>query len=334
MFPSFGSRPRFLWRTLLVVLVVLGSLESTYSVPTASPEGRRATTATQKRDGAAAVEPLPPNHWQLTRSAEEIEQFRAKYNLTVVSATPQDAALMPSWPQALVQYILVAPPVNCASTTTHTTTYTSGGYTSSHSVGNTITPFSVLQVVLSPFVFVAWTVSFGLTQLQRETGGWMSVMGWAAWFDLASTAYGPLALLPLVFQWVASMAIVIQRWHGGVGLVAYQVDDLHGCVPAPDGGLAFLQRGARSHDFRIFQTVTFSVASLFMVFSMDAPEDFNASVALPALAELIFTAVIASRGTPVVVSGNCLLVELNPNRGFLDSSINTRWKVFASFMGF
>jgi hypothetical protein len=58
------------------------------------------------------------------------------------------------------------------------------------------------------------------------------------------------------------------------------------------------------------------------------------AMTLPALAELIFAAVVATKGTPMVVSGNCLLVELSPRKGFLDSEIRTRWKAFSSFMGF
>jgi hypothetical protein len=293
----------------------------------------------QKRDDAP-VKPLPPNHWELAGSAKDIEAFRLQHNLTLVSATPQDAALMPSWPQALFQYVLVAPPINCAFTSSHTTSSTTivnGVVTSHHEDGisHTVTPFNFLQVVLSPFVFVAWCVSFGFTQSQKDTGGWMSVLGWATWFDLAHILFGPFALPPLVFQWVASFALVIQRWKGGLGTVAYHIDNLNGCMPANgDAGIAFLQQGARSRNFRILQSVTFPVSTLFMFLSSSDPDSFNGMIALPALGELIYTAVIASKGTPMVVSGNCMLVELNPRKGFLDSSISTRWKVFASFMGF
>ena len=294
----------------------------------------------EERDHFATVlvKDLPAHHWQLAKTPSDIEKFRSQHNLTTVRSTPQDAALTPSWPQALVQYILIAPPINCWSTSsqTHESTTTVNGMVTSHNVhtipGQIWTPFNVLQIILSPFVFVAWTVSFGLSQAQALTGGWLSVMGWALWFDLMHLIFGPFALPPLLFQWVASLAVIIQRWRFDLGSIAYKIEDLNGCVPVD--GLGYLQQGARSRSFKIFQSVTFSVATLFMVWGMSYPQGFNVNLALLALAELIYTAVIANRGTPVVVSGNCLLVEFNPRKGFLDSSISTRWKAFSSFMGF
>lgn len=111
-----------------------------------------------------------------------------------------------------------------------------------------------------------------------------------------------------------------------MGSVAYQIDNTNGCMPVD--GLAYLQRGARAHGFRVVQAVTFLVVMLFVVLNVGSPDGFNAFLAFPALAELVYTAVVASKGTPVVVSGDCLLVELNPRVGFLDSSISTDGRHF------
>lgn len=89
------------------------------------------------------------NFWKLSKKTEDIEAFRKLHNLTLVESTPQDAAFMPSWPQALVQYILINPPINCFSSSTHEI---NGQVVSSF----TITPFNILQLLLSPFLFVAW----------------------------------------------------------------------------------------------------------------------------------------------------------------------------------
>jgi hypothetical protein len=292
-----------------------------------------------KRDDndTAVVASLPPHHWQLAKSASDIEAYREKYNLTYVSASPQEAALMPGWPQALVQYILIAPPVNIwyGRTESATTSSSNDGVhvTSYTQMKNSmLSPFLLLQIIFSPFIFVAWVVGFALSQHQRQTAGWMSVLGWATWFELMHVAFGKWAIPALVFQWPASLALVAQRWAGGLGDVAYQIDDLNGCTPVD--GLAYLQQGARSQSFKIVQAVTFPISTAFLLYSLKEPKNFNQLIALPALAELIYTAVIASQGTPLVVSGNCLLAELNPNKGFLDSEISTRWKVLASFMGF
>ncbi|KFX92844.1 hypothetical protein V490_05153 [Pseudogymnoascus sp. VKM F-3557] len=281
----------------------------------------------RREDASAAIDTnnkTASNFWALSKKTEDIEAFRKLHNLTLVESTPQDAAFMPSWPQALVQYLLINPPINCFSSSTHEI---NGQVVSSFS----ITPFNILQLLLSPFLFVAWIVAFGMTQSSFRTGGWMSVLGWAMWFDLAQF-YNVFAAIPLLFQYPASLALVIQRWHSDLGRVAYEVTNLNGCTPHQ--GLNYLQQGARFSQFRILQTVTFSVSTLFGVMSLGNPSQMAPSMALPALAELIMTAIVATKGTPMVVSGNCLLVELNPNKGFLDSPISTRWKTFASFMGF
>ncbi|KFZ07822.1 hypothetical protein V502_09720 [Pseudogymnoascus sp. VKM F-4520 (FW-2644)] len=264
------------------------------------------------------------NFWKLSKKTEDIEAFRKLHNLTLVESTPQDAAFMPSWPQALVQYLLINPPINCFSSSTHEI---NGQVVSSFN----ITLFNILQLLLSPFLFVAWVVAFGMTQASFKTGGWMSVLGWAMWFDLAQF-YNVFAVVPLIFQYPASLALVVQRWHSDLGRVAYEVTNLNGCTPYQ--GLDYLQQGARFSQFRILQTVTFSISTLFGIMSLGNPSQMAPAMALPALAELIMTAIVATKGTPMVVSGNCLLVELNPNKGFLDSPISTRWKAFASFMGF
>jgi hypothetical protein len=49
---------------------------------------------------------------------------------------------------------------------------------------------------------------------------------------------------------------------------------------------------------------------------------------------LIYKIIIALKGTPVVISGNCVLLELDPKWGFLDSpEIQAWWKVVVSISG-
>jgi hypothetical protein len=48
---------------------------------------------------------------------------------------------------------------------------------------------------------------------------------------------------------------------------------------------------------------------------------------------LVYEVIIAVKGTPIGISGNCMLVELNPRFGFLDSMIESWWKVFVSITG-
>ena len=269
---------------------------------------------------------LPSHHWQLAKTADEIEQFRQQHNLTFVESHAQEAALMPSWPQALVQYIFIQPPISCSSSSSITV----NGQIISQSRGAN---FWVL-VFASPILFVAWTVSWGLTQASKTNAGWISVLGWSSWLSLSFEGGWLVTTFPLLFQLAASFAMIIQRWCGSVGAVAYQIVDLHGCTP--NEGLSFLEQGARSRQYRIFQTVIFSFAVFCGICHLQDCDRkaFAGQLALIAFAELIMDAVVANSGTPMVVSGNCLLVELSPRLGFLDSGISTGWKALSSFMGF
>jgi hypothetical protein len=48
---------------------------------------------------------------------------------------------------------------------------------------------------------------------------------------------------------------------------------------------------------------------------------------------LLYQVHIAVLGTPVVISGNCMLVELNPRLGFYDTDIEDYWKALVSLTG-
>jgi len=48
---------------------------------------------------------------------------------------------------------------------------------------------------------------------------------------------------------------------------------------------------------------------------------------------LCYEVAIATQGRPVVISGNCMLVELDPRLGFLDSEIDNWWKVLVGLNG-
>ncbi|KAK5654612.1 hypothetical protein OQA88_7242 [Cercophora sp. LCS_1] len=48
---------------------------------------------------------------------------------------------------------------------------------------------------------------------------------------------------------------------------------------------------------------------------------------------LLYGAILATRGVPVAVSGNCMLVELSPRFGFMDSEIDLWWRALAGAVG-
>src|SRR6202034_449597 len=75
----------------------------------------------------------------------------------------------------------------------------------------------------------------------------------SAW-TFEGEAYSTFAILFVIFafQGAGSLAIIIQRWKGDIGSVAYLITDNNGCMP--NNGFGYLQQGARSRAFRIIET--------------------------------------------------------------------------------
>lgn len=285
---------------------------------------------------------LPPHYWRLAKNQNEIDEFQEKYNLTLVTSIPQDAALLPGWPQALLQYLLVNPVINLSysSSVTHTSEFTRNGVVTSysHSYGWDLGIWDVLQYLVAPPCFIAWIISFARIQnSERSTAGWVSILGWGTWICFAFDMRMPLisypALILALFQWCSSLAIIVQRWTRSIGTVAYLVTDLHGCTPHE--GLTYLQGGIRSRPYRIIQLTTFLTTTVWaFLCGQNVKSSINGGISLVGFAELVYSCVVATKGMPIVVSGDCFLVELSPRLGYLDSSISTSWKVLSGFMGF
>jgi hypothetical protein len=140
-------------------------------------------------------------------------------------------------------------------------------------------------------------------------------------------------LLPIVLlEVIGSLAVIIPRWEH-VGSIAYMITHSNGCIPF--NGTAYLEQGTRSEAFRIIQTaeVAFGDISFSLAFRMADLGVFTELVMAWAallmvlyLPEIMYEGVIAGKGTPVIISGDCMLVELNPRWGFLDSDIENWWK--------
>jgi hypothetical protein len=47
----------------------------------------------------------------------------------------------------------------------------------------------------------------------------------------------------------------------------------------------------------------------------------------------MYEAAIATKGVPVIMAGNCMLVELNLRLGFLNSDIDGWWKTSVGIKG-
>jgi hypothetical protein len=148
------------------------------------------------------------------------------------------------------------------------------------------------------------------------------------------------------WQIIGSMVILGQRWSSpGIGTIAYNITDANGCRSF--NGLEFLEQGARSRPFRIIQTIQFVWSYIVMFLGILAGcagngEEgkhratilvFAGTTVLINIPLLIYEGLIAGKGMPVKISGNCMLVELDPRLGFLDTQIDSWWKALSSIGG-
>jgi hypothetical protein len=210
----------------------------------------------------------------------------------------------------------------------------------------------LIYIFLPPLMLLFWTVSFGVVEHSKDTAGWISVnaaLTTLFYVVLIKHTIGLLFVFLGLLQMLGSCIIVFGRLDGSIGSVAYKITDTHGCLPF--NGTAYLEQGARSGAFKTVQVVEWSVAFLIM-FSMvpiglclrrcinDNDDEYglvkliiSGVWAVTYLPVLIYEIVVATKGRPVVMSGNCMLVELDPKLGFLDSRIDTWWKALVSLVG-
>ena len=277
---------------------------------------------------------LPSERYELCETDEEIFALQETYGLIPVTATPTRAAVHPSWPGSVLS-ICVALYAFFVALNESRTTARAGSAT----------------IVIPLVIIVRWIIGFAIIEEQKSSGGWISATeasvtaNFAGWAREAGFE-GLYAFLVLVwsFQGAATSALWIQRWIGTVGSIAYLVTDTNGCTPA--NGFEYLQQGARSRAFRIIQTTeaVFTAYALsyvsLSIMQEGAPGRHKTQRAILAailmfiyVPVLVYEVLIAVKGTPVVISGNCMLVELDPRFGFYDSEIDTWWKLLISLGG-
>ena len=288
---------------------------------------------------------VAPERYELCTNQACIAALQQEFNLIQVSSTPSKAAMQPGWPETLISIV--------TSTFALVQVAILKDKGRQPSLGKLI--FTAIVPIL---VSIAWASSFGFIQHDKATGGWISVLDWT--LTVLLTVWATEVQLPLVawifaifgiFQLAGSIAVIAQRWKGEIGTIAYQITNSNGCTPA--AGFRYLEQGARSRNFRIIQTTelvySFSVIVTAINVVTNLTRRFNSrrevqtysySKAAAAFALLlmyipviVYEAVIANKGAPVVISGDCMLIELDPRFGFLDSEIETWWKVLVGFGG-
>lgn len=284
---------------------------------------------------------VPPERYELCKTDAEVLSLQQTYGLIEVLAQPTRAALQPAWPETLISIGLGIYAVIVAL---------------GESQHRTAKP-SLLLVGIPVVVVIDWIISFAFIEHDQATGGWLSVTAatvtanFAAWANESGHhSIGSILLLVWSFQGAGSFALFVQRWKGTVGSVAYLIIDSSGCTP--HDGFGYLQQGARSRAFKIIQSTEVFFCSLVLsgitLFSVGsflpgatvepgAHKTVRASIAVCLIfiyiPVIIYESIIAVKGRPVVISGNCMLVELDPKWGFYDSEIEVWWKILVSLCG-
>lgn len=302
-------------------VLILALVSATILFEIAVADGSNVTTA-------------PSERYELCQNQMEIDTLQQTYGLILVSSTPTKAAMYPSWPEALINIAFVL--------------LTLGQWAMS---GEGDAGFGFFNLIVPFVVNIFWTVSFGFLQNEKQTGGWISVtdgalstilLFWA--FEDEAVLIAVIVLLFSLFQAGGEWAVIIQRWKQEIGSIAYVIDNNNGCIPY--NGFGYLQEGVRSQAFKIIQTVEFFYSGIGITFVFGAAASGNLGarqigiqgvtgifLLLIFVPVLIYQIIIAVKGTPVVISGNCMLVELNPKWGFLDSEIENWWKALVSIAG-
>ena len=281
----------------------------------------------------------PAERYELCKSTKEIQALQQQYELILVSSVPTKAAFMPSWPGKLVGLIQAVWAIIA------TTSPSNSGGRPWYKVAKNISVIALTYILV-----ISWTIAFARIEVDKATGGWLPMLnGFNLIFSLMALAdsvpkdgaYVLLPLMPFVLlQVCGGLAVVMQRWGETIGSIAYSITDLNGCTPF--NGTTYLQQGARSRAFRIIQIcemvfVDLSFTSAFRFVASDDLSElksvWSALLLILYLPEIIYESIIAGKGTPVVISGNCMLVELNPKWGFLDSEISNWWKALELIAG-
>jgi hypothetical protein len=247
---------------------------------------------------------LPPERYELCQTDDDIAALQQQYGLTLVDSVPTNAAMHPGWPETLSSIVFALYSI-----------FVSLNRSSRHDSS------ALFGALLWPIVVdIAWTIGFAILEREKFTGGWISVEDGAttaifiAWaFSIESYTIALLLSLFGAFQGMGALVIIIQRWKKEIGTIAYMVVDTNGCTPY--NGLGYLEQGARAQNFRILQLVEYLysgiVINVVWLSTISSGNVDHREMKMYAAVGMMFIfipvvvyeAIIAVKGTPVVISG-------------------------------
>ena len=214
-------------------------------------------------------------------------------------------------------------------------------------------------VVTSAIMFPIWIAGFIIIHIHPiAEAGWSSCLGWFAlatllqdWYSWEKRPFSKsiyyIMHVILAFWWVGSLYLIIARFGGFIGTVAYKIISLNGCS-APDPNDRNFIGGIRGMGLLAGQIGLFVGISIFSLLRWCPETSFGSRPGIKTkwllwtyvVTLVVYWSVITALcinlgrlGSPYVVSGNCILVELDPRLSFYDSIIPTYWKVLMAFFG-
>jgi hypothetical protein len=305
-------------------------------------------------------------HWQLCKTNEEIDNLQQSLNLIRVESVPTHGALQPSWPETLITLAISVYAIIPTEPLTQFgfRLWIFKAFIPFAMITIWLTSFIIAEINSATAGWIsvnmaAWLMTLGTSREYYETdeGGLYGLrhsvntrrQTLIIVFGGIGSVMAFLSMILGYLQICLAAAIVGQRQDAmsGFGTVGYNITNMHGCQPwNSNGSVVYLEQGARSHTFKIIQMVQLNYSCLVFVISflmMGKDEPGNTSYKQKAVYALctillsfplfIYEAIIATKGTPVVISGNCMLVELDPRLGFLDSEIDNWWKALVGITG-
>jgi hypothetical protein len=213
--------------------------------------------------------------------------------------------------------------------------------------------FRHVSDTLTIFENMLWLATFGIVLANPSEAGWPSILQWVhlgvlAYITLGDEENNGLDLLRIalrflvVFEYGATLYLLIGRSAGSVGNVAYKITNLNGCTLATSMSDPNFVGGWLRGPVLAIQWVNFVLATVTAIVSTCMSWEHNLRVKYQVfffffislcLSEILVFVVKGSNGVPFFLSGDCALIELDPRAAYYNSEIDAYWKAFMTILG-
>jgi hypothetical protein len=216
--------------------------------------------------------------------------------------------------------------------------------------------FRHVSDTLTIFQNMLLLATFGIVLANPSEAGWPSILQWVnlgvlAYITLGDEENKGLDLLRIalrflvVFEYGATLYLLIGRSAGSVGNVAYKIINLNGCTLATSTYDPNFVGGWFRGPVLTIQWVNFVLATVTAIASTCMSWKHNLRLKYGVfffsfislfLSEFFVFVVKGSNygyGVPFFLSGDCALIEPDPRDAYYNSEIEAYWKAFMTILG-